>query len=158
LKAVGVEERWGDRKLGAIADSVGGLRRHMYKQLVPLRIPSGWAIVHNSFGDVDPVICDGVIANNEFYNEDLLSIESILFDGESWATDKSGYLLDVGWYPDSDPQGSYRLTLLRGGWDNIIAELKSIEREKIREWIEVCLDLILQGIEGEALLRLINSA
>jgi hypothetical protein len=124
-------------------------------KLVPLRIPGGWAIVHNSLGAVDSMIRNGVIVNGEFYNEDLLSIERIVFDGESWTTDKEGYVLDVGWYPDADPQGCHRLSVLSGDWSQIIVELTSIEREKIRVWIDMCLDLLVQGVEvGELLHRL----
>ncbi|MEQ9235911.1 hypothetical protein [Coleofasciculus sp. E2-BRE-01] len=127
----------------------------MYTKLFPLKIPSGWAVIHNSFGDQDPVIDNGCIVNDEFYSEDLLSIEPIRFNGTTWIIDHNGYALDLGWYPESDPNGCYRITLLRGNWNNVILKLESRDRYKICAVIEQCFNLITQGINDEEISRLI---
>ena len=128
----------------------------MYTKLVPLKIPGGWAVIHNSFGDEDPVLLNGAIVNDEFYNEDLLSIERLQFNGTDWVSAQKGYVLDLGWYPESDPQGCYRLTLLRGDWNNVVVRFESREREKIRAVIERCFDLVTQGVDDQDISRLIE--
>ncbi len=92
----------------------------MTTKLMALKIPSAWAVIYNSFGDEDPVIRDESIENDEYYKEDLLSIERLWFNGTSWNTEPNGYVLDLGWYPEADPQGRYCLTLLRGDWDHTL--------------------------------------
>ena len=123
----------------------------MYEKLFPIKVPTGWATIHHAFGDVDPVVQDGVIINDEFYNEDLLSIESLCFKDGVWAIDSEGYVLDLGWYPESTPEGCYRLTVLKGGWDNVVAQVESKDRSEIHLMIERCFSLLLQGIEDAAL-------
>ncbi|NET31804.1 MAG: hypothetical protein F6K19_07350 [Cyanothece sp. SIO1E1] len=128
----------------------------MYEKLFSLKIPSGWAVIHNSFGDVEPIIQDGSIVNDEFFNEDLLSIEAIQFDGSYWQVDKNGYTLDLGWYPEANPDGFYRLTLIRGSWDHIVAKCESKDRYQIHRLVERCLELITQGSEDLEISRQIK--
>jgi len=128
----------------------------MYTKLVPLKIPGGWAVIHNSFGDEDPVLLNGAIVNDEFYNEDLLSIERLHFNGTDWVMAQNGHVLDLGWYPESAPQGCYRLALLRGDWNNVVVRFESREREKIRAVIERCFDLVTQGVDDQDISRLIE--
>ncbi|MCA1993416.1 MAG: hypothetical protein LDL41_15455 [Coleofasciculus sp. S288] len=128
----------------------------MYRQLVPLSIPSGWAIIYNSFGDEDPIISNGSIVNDEFYGEDLLSIEPIRFNGTNWITDRTGYAFDLGWYPESDPDGCYRLTLIRGDWNNVVIQFESKKRHEVSQVIKQCFDLIAQGVDEQEISRLIE--
>jgi hypothetical protein len=39
---------------------------------IVLSVPDGWEVVFNNFGDVDPVVADGIIANDGFFQESLL--------------------------------------------------------------------------------------
>jgi hypothetical protein len=128
----------------------------MSNKLVPLTIPTGWAVIHNSFGDEDPVVSDGSIINDEFYNEDLLSIEPIQFNGTNWVTDRNGYAFDLGWYPEADPEGCYRLILLRGDWNNIVVQFETKKRHEISQVIKQCFDLILQGINDKDMSSLLE--
>ncbi|WP_413166404.1 hypothetical protein ACL6C3_06790 [Capilliphycus salinus ALCB114379] len=121
----------------------------MYSKLVPLNIPSGWAIVHNAFGNEDPLIRDGGIVNSHFYNENLLLIQPIRFEGTSSTVDPVGYTLKLGWYPHANPYGSYRFTLSKGDIENPVFQYESRERETIRRVIERCFQLITQGVEAE---------
>ena len=123
--------------------------------LMPLRIPSTWAILHNSFGDEDPIVRDESIVNSEYYNEDLLWIQRIQPTSTNWVTDPNGHILDLGWYPDADPKGTYRITLIRGNWSNELLKYESKERQKIRAIIERCLDLIIQGIGDQEIPHLL---
>lgn len=128
----------------------------MSNKLVPLTIPSGWAVIHNSFGDEDPVVSNGSIINDEFYNEDLLSIEPIQFNGTNWVTARNGYAFDLGWYPESDPEGCYRLVLLREDWNNTVVQFESKERHEISQVIKQCFELILQGINDKEISQYIE--
>lgn len=128
----------------------------MYHQLFPLKVPSGWAILKHSFGDEDPIVVNGAIVNDAFYSEDLLSIEPLRFDGTSWFTDESGYVLDLGWYPEADPQGCYRLTLLKEDWNHIVSQFESRNRYEIHQLIERCFDLITQGLDEQHISTLLK--
>ncbi|MGH2416607.1 MAG: hypothetical protein ACRDEA_23505, partial [Microcystaceae cyanobacterium] len=109
------------------------------------------------FGNEAPNIQNGTIINDEFYNEDLLTIEQTEYDGERWKINHKGYVFDLGWYPEADPKGSYRLTLLRGDWNNIIVEIETKKCEQIKYFIEYLLDLIVQGIQETEIIKLIKS-
>ncbi len=123
----------------------------MYSKLVRLNIPSGWAITHNTFGDEDPFIQDGHIVNEQFYHENLLVIEPIEFNGTDWIVNQNGDRLKLGWYPHANPQGAYRLQLLAGNPEQEGLEFQSKEREKIRQVIEKCFQLITQGVNLQAI-------
>ncbi len=123
----------------------------MHEKLFSLKIPGGWAIIRNSFGDVEPDVKNGVIVNDEFYGEDLLSIEPLRLSEAGWLVDTSGYALDLGWYPEANPQGHYRLTLMKGGWDDVVIQCESPDRHQIHRLIEQCFTLIAQGVADAVL-------
>jgi hypothetical protein len=114
-------------------------------ELMPLRIPGGWAVTYNSFGDVDAIVCGESIVNFEYYKEDLLQIERIEETDGKWGPKPNGHLLDLGWYPDSHPDGTYCIRVIRGyDWSNELVTFQSKDRQKIRVVIERCLDLLIQ--------------
>lgn len=80
------------------------------------QLPGNWAVCYNSFGDEDMVIVDGWIENFHYYKEDLLWVQSMR-KAENTATvyelDPTGWLADIGWYPDGDPTGAYTLRVFR---------------------------------------------
>lgn len=121
------------------------------RALMPLRIAQGWAIVYNAFVDVDPIVAEGRIANEEHYQEDLLLIQQITLESGEWIVLPEGYGLDLGWYPDGDPDGSFGLALIRGKWDHILLQLHSRDRLLIRDAIESLFDLIADKVPGEKL-------
>jgi hypothetical protein len=123
----------------------------MYSKLVRLNIPSGWAITHNTFGDEDPFIQDGRIVNEQFYNENLLMIEPIEFNGTDWIVNQNRDRLKLGWYPHANPQGSYRLQIIAGNPEEEGLEFEAKEREKIRQVIEQYFHLINQGLDLQAI-------
>jgi hypothetical protein len=92
----------------------------MSTQLVSLRLPGNWAVCYNSFGDEDMIVADGWIENFYFYKEDLLWLQSMrraANDEVVYELDPTGWLADVGWYPDGDPTGAYTLRVFRAGPD-----------------------------------------
>jgi hypothetical protein len=130
----------------------------MTGKLFALRIPSTWAVIYNSFGDEAPQIRDGLIVNHEFYDEDLLSIERVKFDGSAWRTDPDGHALDLGWMPPGSLTGSYRLTLLHGNWDNIVVSMTDTDARRICDAIEQCLELVGRGVPDDEVRRLMTKA
>lgn len=67
-------------------------------KLQPLRISSGWKVVYNTFSEYEPD------KDSEDYSyelsEDLLQLEN------------QNLCLDLGWYPEGDINGSYKLCLV----------------------------------------------
>ncbi len=121
----------------------------MSAKLVPLNIPSGWAVLHNTFGDRDPIIQNGWIVNHDCYSEDLLLIQSLKVQDNQWKIDPESYQIKLGWYPQSDPNGCYHLQLLQAHQNSVVFEYKSKKRSAIRPVIERCFDLIAQSVELE---------
>lgn len=62
----------------------------------------------------DDVIVKGCVYQTKepvYLREDLLEIDL-----------PSGLTIDVGWYPEGDPGGAYRIVLFRGHWANQVVE------------------------------------
>jgi hypothetical protein len=127
----------------------------MKPRLIPLSIPSGWAVILNSFGDEDPVVEDGAIVNDHYFSEDLLLLRSLRRGGSDWIADPEGFVLDLGWYPESKPNGAYRATLTRVGQDKVLGELKSRDRYTIKSFIERCLLVLAEAREDTEISRAI---
>jgi hypothetical protein len=120
----------------------------MSAKLVPLNIPSGWAVIQNSFGDQDPLIQNGWIVNHDNYSDHLLSIRALKAQGDQIEIDPEGYHLQLGWYPASNPNGCYRLQLqkLQSNPEIDTFEYTSKKRSAIQQVIEQCLNLITNGL------------
>lgn len=107
--------------------------------LMPLRIPMGYAICFNKFSDVEPIPCkseDGFIDNWEYFTEDILQIARMQLVDGVWGLPSSGKLIiDLGWYPDSQISGQYRLVQVNEYWE-VIREKQSKNRYEIRDTIE----------------------
>lgn len=75
-------------------------------KLVDLIVPDGWTLSHHQLYELDPELSEGsdLMADSlwaYFFVQDLMQIES------------PSTLIDVGWYPEADPSGSFALTVLR---------------------------------------------
>lgn len=57
--------------------------------------------------------------------QDLLSLEHMRAGKGGWEPVPDGYIIDLGWYPHGDLNGSYVLSLIHGGWDNLVVEFKN---------------------------------
>jgi hypothetical protein len=79
--------------------------------------------------------------------EDVLALEQ-----HPPGSPQPGYLIDLGWYPDSDPEGAYRLVLLRT-WEDILDQLVSPDRFAIRERLERWMDQISRAKDRAQLER-----
>jgi hypothetical protein len=100
----------------------------------PLRIPGGWSVDHNELrqlepsqlGAEDPLWC--------FFTEDLLQLREV----------HRGFLLDVGWYPDSRPEGHFRAVLIRNqDWAH---PLRTYETHALPELVQKIEDWLLRPV------------
>ena len=73
-------------------------RKNRTFELQPLRIPAEWAVVYNAFSEYDAEK-DGAEYAYELC-EDLLQLKN------------KNLLIDLGWYPEGDIEGSYKLYLV----------------------------------------------
>lgn len=95
-------------------------------QLAPLRIPTGWKIINNNFYDISPdmeYFIDGIPNGDswELFTQDLLQLQH----------DHYNLVLDLGWYPEADSKGNYKIVLLKKyDWENPIRTIESINKDK----------------------------
>ncbi|MFE6799847.1 hypothetical protein [Paenibacillus chitinolyticus] len=100
----------------------------MSLRLVPLRVPSGWKVCFNEFTESDS---DSSVDDNHEqlweFKEDILQLEY-----------EEKRTLDLGWYPEFNPEGKYKLLLIystnkeQPDWKNLF----SFESRKTKEIIE----------------------
>ena len=96
----------------------------------PLRIPGGWAVEHNELRQLHPSTLNAGDPLWNYLVEDLLQVHHV----------RRKLLLDVGWYPDSQPEGCFQMILLRNkDWDNPLRMFKTKELselvQQIEEWL-----------------------
>ena len=118
------------------------------KKLMPLRIPTQWAVTYNHFYDVVPIkdekVENGWYQNSSYFTEDLLQIIKTKHQDGHPAFAKQQLLIDLGYYPEGCVDGKYVLQLVKpaGGemdWENA-EQFKSKDRfeiqAKIEQWLE----------------------
>lgn len=115
------------------------LRRSLHfddLSLQPLRIPDGWTVEQNQFFELTPgteVHLEGVLGGDpwELFVEDMLQITHAKHD----------YTLDLGWYPESDPRGRFRVVLIhREDWEKPHMKFESRDKQAVIAAIETALE------------------
>lgn len=96
----------------------------------PLRIPGGWNVEHNELRQLEPSQLGAEDPFWCFLTEDLLQLREV----------RRGFLLDVGWYPDSTPEGGFRAVLLRDqDWEHPLrtCDTRALSElvQQIEEWL-----------------------
>ncbi len=116
------------------------------KNLIPLHIPSGWAICYNQFIDEDPIVIENSehFKNWDAYKESLLQIMRLdIKDGNHFIPNKT-LLIDLGWTPEASIHGSFKLHLVNfdknaeQNWDTIETYFSKDRfdiQSKIEEWL-----------------------
>lgn len=117
-------------------------------ELMPLRIPNHWAVAHNQFYDIDPIIDENsdseYYKNCDYFTQDLLQIVKITFHNGEPTIDKDGLLIDLGHYPDGAIDGEYQIELVESikgqrDWENS-KKFRSKDRfeivAKMEQWME----------------------
>ncbi len=110
--------------------------------ILPLRIPSGFAVCYNRFHDVEPMTREdsSVLKNWDYFTQDLLQITKMEMSEGKWAMPvQQKYVINLGWYPDGEKDGAYTLTVEwgseKGDWVTK-REFSSPDRFEIRETLE----------------------
>lgn len=103
-------------------------------KLQPLRIPAGWEVVFNKFLEIDIEDCP---ADNEIwidFTEDITYLRR--------KSRKYNIGIDLGWYPDTDPQGAFHImVILDENWEKPVMEYVTRNRKEVVKTIE---DLLLR--------------
>jgi hypothetical protein len=100
-------------------------------ELVPFRVPAGWAVVYNSFFD-------------DNLDEDLLWLKQvgIPHPGAQYAIlDEEGYQIDLGWYRDV-----FRVVVMRRNWDDVLFDVTAAERDAVVRALEQILEWLARGL------------
>lgn len=112
------------------------------ENLLPLKIPAGWAVTYNQFVDEDAVINkNGTIENWDAYKESLLQIQRLDIMNGSHYIPRATLLIDLGWTPEGRSDGSFKLVLVflnpdaKNIWEPI-AHFESKDRFQIQGQIE----------------------
>lgn len=109
-----------------------------------LGVSPGWAVTYYQFEDVDPDIDGNEIVNWEYYKTSLAQFHKMeLVDGQYQILEEH-LLIDLGWYPEGEPDGAFHLVLAKmtpeGSWDEL-KQFKSQDRfsirDKIEEWMKI---------------------
>jgi hypothetical protein len=74
-------------------------------RLQPLRVPAGWLIDWNTLYEVDP--SEGPLDGGYFGGSSLFLASHM----------HRRFLIDVGWQPEDDPRGCYRMLVVYAPWD-----------------------------------------
>jgi hypothetical protein len=107
----------------------------MNLKLVPLRIPSGWYVTLNDFTESYPErFIDDDYEHRWEFKEDILQLRS----------KSRKKLIDLGWYPEFQVGGQYKLLLVDTSEENdeesfywnVIFEFESRSIEEIKTKIE----------------------
>jgi hypothetical protein len=89
--------------------------------LQSLKIPTGWTVTWNQFYDIEPnsnIYLDGLPDGDvwELFLQDLLQLKHF----------NKNIILDLGWTPEANPEGSYLLQVIADeDWSTPIVVYKS---------------------------------
>ncbi len=95
-------------------------------KLQPLRIPPGWSVVLNNFVEVGPDFSEQDMSGTWWnFKEDLFQVS------------RGGVMLDLGWYPEFQSCGAFRLKVVFGdNWDKHDFVFESTVRTEVVAEIE----------------------
>jgi len=93
-------------------------------ELQPLRLQAGWNVEFNNFCECEPDSCEDF---GGYFVEDLLQLTNSKFN----------LIIDLGWYPDSDENGGYKLFLIKNyNWEKPLEYFESRDTKAIVDKIE----------------------
>ncbi len=109
-----------------------------WQHLQPLRIPSGWTIMINKLEDIEP---EELSPEDKIwlyaYTEDILYMYTNMSRKKNKELETQTLVIDLGWYPDSDPKGTFRLlAILNDNWENPLLEFSSRKKKEVVKKLE----------------------
>ncbi len=116
-------------------------RQKWWKQLKPFRLAPHWKIMWNKLEDIEPA---EVSPNDEAwlftFVEDMTYIVTESIQKENGKTMKRTLAVDLGWYPEGNPKGCYKLVaILDNNWNQPILEMKTRSTQEVADTIELWL-------------------
>jgi hypothetical protein len=115
------------------------------RDLVPLRIPSGWTVVFNNFREIEtPAELDDA-DRDRYLSQDLLSVERV----------RQRLWLDVGWHPDGDPSGRYRFAVIRES--ETVAEIEHADVTVIQDALDEAMAFIDRDLDLDTLQAVLDA-
>ena len=115
------------------------------RRLVALRIPAGWCVVTNAFAEIDDPHALTEEERRAHLAQDLLQMRA----GE--------LILDLGWMPEGDPEGRYRLELARGDGSDSLLRVEYPSAAFMRDAIDLCLGELARDADPESLQTLLEA-
>lgn len=101
-----------------------------------ITIPTGWKVEFNSFYDIEPIVPEMIWEKNQaYFNEDMLQLKN----------EKSGVLIDLGWYPSGAITGQFILKVVQttknaeampASWDKPLEEFRTRNKGEVATTIE----------------------
>lgn len=102
--------------------------------LYPIRVPAGWEVIINKLSEIEPDTIENPEDNLWFteFVEDVLYICQKRKERNNHQTIEHELGIDIGWYPDGNPQGSFHMVVVRDGdWENPLKVLSSRKKSEI---------------------------
>ncbi len=109
-----------------------------WKSLKPFRLDSNWTVKWNKLKDIEP---DNIEHEDEAWLYTFVEDMTYLVREDTYKENKKiithTLAIDLGWYPDGDMKGNYRLiAILDNDWSNPILELKTRSTQEVADTIE----------------------
>lgn len=110
-----------------------------WKRLKPFRIASNWKIMWNKLEDIEP---DDINPDDDawlfVFLQDMVYITTEYTYKKDKKTIKRTLAIDLGWYPDGDVNGNYRLVaILDDNWSEPILEMETRSTKEVADTMEL---------------------
>ncbi|MEU0627779.1 hypothetical protein [Streptomyces sp. NPDC005989] len=125
------------------------------RKLMPLRFPAGWAVIFNIFVEFPPEEPPTPAEIEAYFSEDILSAQRIAYTGDGWAVDMSADVIDLGWYPSGNPDGTYRLCLVRDGWDDVPVRFEHRDCYIVQKALDTLMRMLSEGKRATLIARVL---
>ncbi len=107
--------------------------------LQPLRITGGWDIIQNKFLNLEP---SEIVDEDDrlwfHFTEDILQLRH----------KSRNIVIDMGWYPDIEPTGNYRIVAIKDeDWETPLDRFESRSKEEITAKIEQLIKQYSQNLK-----------
>ena len=98
--------------------------------------PCGWTVSYNKLSILDPEALPEGDRRWLDFTEDILQLSAHRRRRRNRRQEEQTLVLDLGWYPDSDPAGCFRLAAVLDGDEDPLLVFSSRSRAEIVERLE----------------------
>ncbi len=109
-----------------------------WKNMQPLRIPTGWTVLFNKLENIEPEELSNQDRTWLFtFNEDILYLYTKTQRKRNNQIEEQKLGIDLGWYPDGDPNGSFQLVaILNDNWSFPLLQFSSRSKKDVVDMLE----------------------